>query len=89
MERTYTVVLLREEDGGYSVHVPALDAATQGDTLDEAPAMARDMIEGYLSVLEEDGQPMPDDVDAFAFDVTGASQALVRKVTVTEARAVA
>jgi predicted RNase H-like HicB family nuclease len=33
----YTVVLVREEVGGYSVHVPALEGChTEGDTLPEA-----------------------------------------------------
>jgi len=34
---TYTVVLERERDGGFSVHVPALRGChTQGDDLPEA-----------------------------------------------------
>jgi len=34
---TYTVVLMREEGGGYSVSAPALQGChTQGDTLAEA-----------------------------------------------------
>ncbi|MBP8953285.1 MAG: type II toxin-antitoxin system HicB family antitoxin [Armatimonadetes bacterium] len=89
MVRTYTVVLLREEDGGFSVYVPALDAATQGDDVEEALYMARDMIEGFLAVLQEDGKPIPPDAESFTIDVAGVSQAIVRKVTVTEAKAVA
>jgi predicted RNase H-like HicB family nuclease len=37
------------EEGGYVVHVPALNgAATQGETLEEAREMAKDLIIGYL-----------------------------------------
>jgi predicted RNase H-like HicB family nuclease len=46
--------------GGYVVHVPALDgAATQGETLEEAREMAKDLIIGYLEALAKDGVPAP------------------------------
>lgn len=42
------------EDGGYWVECPALPGcASQGDTVEEALAMARDAIEGHLEVAEE------------------------------------
>ena len=57
----YTVLLYPEE-GGYSVLVPALPGCvTQGDSLDEAFAMARDAIELYLRGLVEDGEEVPDE----------------------------
>lgn len=57
--RRYTVLLYPEE-GGYSVLVPALNnLATQGDTVEEALAMARDAIEGYVRRLTEDGDYIP------------------------------
>ena len=63
MEATYTVVLMREPDGGYSVSVPALKGChTQGETLAEALLMAEDAMRLYLEVLEEDGKPIPEDV---------------------------
>ena len=60
---TYTIVLTPDlEDGGYVVTVPALpEVATQGETREEAIAMARDAIEGYLALLAEDGEEIPDD----------------------------
>jgi len=89
-ELTYTVVLMREEDGGYSVSVPALKGChTQGDDLPEALWMTQDAIQGYLSVLEEDGDPIPPDVDTVALDLGDGKEALVYKVTVREAAAVA
>lgn len=55
--RRYVVVLTPEPDGdGYSVVVPALPGCiTEGDTVEEALAMARDAIETYL-----DGEPAAD-----------------------------
>ena len=56
----YTVVFEPAEEGGYVVHVPALDGiATQGETLDEAREMAKDLIIGYLEALAKDGTPAP------------------------------
>jgi antitoxin HicB len=56
----YTVIFEPAEEGGYVVHVPALDgAATQGETLEEAREMAKDLIVGYLEALAKDGMPAP------------------------------
>lgn len=58
--REYDVVLVPEPEGGFSVFVPALPSvATQGETVEEAMAMAREAIEGYLEVMAEDGLPIP------------------------------
>lgn len=44
----YTVIFEPAEEGGYVVHVPALPGcATQGNTFEEAEAMAKDAIEIY------------------------------------------
>jgi antitoxin HicB len=56
----FEVVLQPEEDGGFSVSVPALPGChTQGETRDEALEMAKDAIEGYLEVLAKEGRPLP------------------------------
>ena len=56
----YTVVFEPAEEGGYVAYVPALPGCvTQGDTFEEAVAMAKDAIEGYLSVLKEEGETVP------------------------------
>jgi predicted RNase H-like HicB family nuclease len=56
----YEVVLTREEDGGYSVTVPALPGCvSQGKTRDEALTMIREAIELYLESLEAHGDPIP------------------------------
>jgi len=52
--REYEVFLSPEPEGGFSVFVPELPSvATQGDTREEALAMAKEAIEGYLEVMEE------------------------------------
>jgi predicted RNase H-like HicB family nuclease len=59
----YTVVLLPAPEGGYVVHVPALnDAVTEGDTVDECLANARDLIENVLAVMAERGDDIPTEI---------------------------
>ena len=56
----YTAKLTKEKDGGYSVSFPDLDGCfTQGDTLEEALAMAN---EAMKLTLEDvfDGDPLPE-----------------------------
>ena len=56
----YTVLFEPAEEGGYTVTVPALPSVvTEGDTLEEARAMAKDAIRLYLKSLEEEGRPFP------------------------------
>ena len=56
----YTVVLTPNELGGYTVSVPVLDAiVTQGDTVEEALAMAKDAIALYLDYLRDAHLPVP------------------------------
>src|SRR5688572_75448 len=58
---TYTVVFEPDEEaGGFTVTCPALRGlVTEGDTLEEARAMAADAIKGYLESLRKHGQPIP------------------------------
>jgi predicted RNase H-like HicB family nuclease len=59
--RTYAVLLQPEREGGYTVTCPALPGlVTYGGTLEEAPAMAADAIQGYIECLREDGEPIPE-----------------------------
>jgi predicted RNase H-like HicB family nuclease len=57
----YSVLLTTEpEEGGYSVTVPTLPGlVTQGETLDEALANAREAIAFHLECLESEGQEIP------------------------------
>lgn len=71
---SYTVLLDPEPDGGYVVTVPALPGAvTQGDTLEEALAMARDVIEMMVEDRRENGLPIPDDVPTEVHRITLAA----------------
>jgi len=59
-KREYDIVLVPEADGGYSVLVPELPSvATQGETVQEAIAMAKEAIELYIETMEEEGLPIP------------------------------
>ena len=57
---SFTIVLIPEEDGGYSVDVPSLPGCvTQGDTREEAIAMAKEAIGLYIESLKADGETVP------------------------------
>ena len=59
---TYTVILEPDAQEGYVVHCPSLPGVvTEGDTVEEALAMARDAIAGYLESLRKDGLPIPEE----------------------------
>jgi predicted RNase H-like HicB family nuclease len=61
-EFAYTVLFEPAEEGGFVVTCPALPGlVTEGDTLEEARAMAADAIRGYLESLVNDGEPIPSD----------------------------
>lgn len=58
----FTVLFEPAPAGGYVVTCPALPGlVTEGDSLEEARAMAADAIRGYLESLRKDGQPVPTD----------------------------
>lgn len=59
-EVDYTVIFEPNENGGYTVSVPALPGlVTEGQTIEEARAMAEDAIRCYLEGLIKDGEPIP------------------------------
>jgi len=56
----YTVILIPEEEGGYSVDVPALPGCyTQGETKKEAISMAKEAIELYLESCQAHNELIP------------------------------
>jgi predicted RNase H-like HicB family nuclease len=59
----YSIILHPDtEEGGYTVTVPALHGCvTQGETLEEAIAMAKDAIRLYIETLIEEGEPIPEE----------------------------
>lgn len=61
-EYSYTVLFEPAEEGGFIVTCPALPVlVTEGDTLEEARAMAQDAIRAYLESLRMDHLPIPSD----------------------------
>ena len=59
-QRQFTVILEPEEDGGYSVHCPALPGcSSQGDTREDALANIVEAILLVLDVLREKNTPVP------------------------------
>lgn len=59
-KREFEVVITPAREGGYGVFVPDLPSvATQGETIEEARANAREAIAGYLEVMHADGLPIP------------------------------
>ena len=60
-EYQYTIILDPDpEEGGYTVTVPALPGCvTQGETIEDAIAMAKDAIRLYIETLIADGEPVP------------------------------
>jgi predicted RNase H-like HicB family nuclease len=62
---SYAVILEPEAEGGFSVIVPALpEAHTQGETVEEALANAREVVELVLECRAEFGENIPpSDVD--------------------------
>jgi predicted RNase H-like HicB family nuclease len=60
--QTFIVVITPDLTGGYFVTCPALPGlVTEGDTLEEARAMATDAIQVYLDSQKKDGEPVPKD----------------------------
>ena len=60
MTSHFKVILQKEEDGGYSVYVPALPGcASQGETEQEAMANIKEAIDLYLESLKEEHLPVP------------------------------
>ena len=56
----YTAIFEPAEEGGYVVTIPALPGCiSEGDTFEEAAAMIKDAMEGYLAVLNDEGKEIP------------------------------
>jgi len=71
---TYRIILTQEPEGGYTVVVPSLPGCiTYGDNVNHAIDMAKEAIEGYLEVLKEQGEKIPDDNGTLEYSLTLAS----------------
>jgi predicted RNase H-like HicB family nuclease len=59
-EYNYTIILEKEEDGGYHAFCPALPGChTQGDTYDEAMENIEDAIRLYIESLKAHKEAIP------------------------------
>ncbi len=59
---SFTVMFQPAPEGGYDVFVPLLPGCvTQGSTLEEARAMAKDAIAAYCLSLAKDGELIPEE----------------------------
>ncbi len=59
----FTVILEPQEEGSFTVTVPALPGCiSEGETREEALHNIKEAIELYIEVLKEDGKPIPQDV---------------------------
>lgn len=68
---TYKVYLHKEEEGGYTVSVPALPGCiTYGKDIEEALTMAKEAIELYIEELQDRGEEIPDDTSILEYLLT-------------------
>ena len=83
---TYTVVVIREEDGRYTAFAPALnEVASFGDTLPEALQMVEEAISAYVETLRSRGWPVPGDSPQVTVDMTDTAEAFVYRLPIREA----
>lgn len=69
----YTAIFEPAEEGSYVVSVPSLPGCvTEGESFEEASLMIKDAVEGYLAVLKEEGQTIPEE----------KSEVVISKITV-------
>ena len=60
---SYTVIFEPAEEGGYVVIAPAFGGAiTQGETLEDARAMAKEALAALVESYWKDGEPVPEDI---------------------------
>jgi predicted RNase H-like HicB family nuclease len=55
----YTVLLYAADEGGYIATVPALNATTEGESIEEDIERARDVIEGAIATEAQLGRDIP------------------------------
>lgn len=78
----YTVIFIKEPEGGYSVLVPALPGCfSQGETIPESIEMAREAIEVYLEGLMIHDEPIPEEGETITFDRGDLTEGFIFRVT--------
>lgn len=68
---TYRILLLKENDGAFTVTVPALPGCvTFGNNLEHAIEMAKEAIEIYLEELRSRGEEIHDDSNTLEYSIS-------------------
>ncbi len=68
---TYKIRLQKEQEGGFTVTVPALPGCiTFGKDMDEAIIMAKEAIELYIESLVDHGDEVPTENNLFEYSIT-------------------
>ena len=79
----YTVVLVPDDElGGYVAYVPVVGVTTQGDTMEEAFAMAADAASLMLDAMTDDGEELPTEAPGV---IVGSIEAVLGTSTLVEA----
>lgn len=65
----YPACFYEEKEGGYSVIFPVLGIATCGDDLQEAMAMAIDLLAGYIYDAKKSGETLPEPPKVSEIDI--------------------
>lgn len=70
INRTFRIVLKKEPEGAYTAFVPSLPGCiTYGNSVEHALEMIREAIEGYIAVLREEGEAIPDDNETLEYSL--------------------
>lgn len=84
MQHTYTVILRREPEGGYTVLVPALrGCVTWGRNVVHSLEMAQEAIECYLESLAKHGEAVPEEGPVISFERADLDEGLLFRVNAT------
>jgi predicted RNase H-like HicB family nuclease len=79
---TYTVILEKNEDNGYTVTVPALKGCvTQGSNIADSLNRAKEAIECHVESLIILGKEIPSDCGTIRLNTRHLSEVLIFKVT--------
>ena len=57
----YTAIFEEAPEGGYIVRIPTLGCVTEGETFEDAKAMAQDAIRCYVASLLKHREPIPEE----------------------------
>ena len=88
MRLAYTVVVVPEPEGEFTVEVPALPGCfSRGPTINEALRSAEEAIACHVGSLLDDGEEAPREGATVPLDTEGLTEALVFRVSVPVAEA--